>query len=247
MESREITKHLSRCLCNVHQEALAWALGALSTRRVLHGNTSGAWLPSYFCPMPTVHGSLPPWALPWNTSLLLQPLISYLSSTPWPQTSALDPFLPQCPAEFLVPCQKLPGTAFTRDGQGAKEAKLTTPVHVHWCLCLSSKHSCCFSQVVPQRHASPLSPTWIGLFQGVQKSAKVADSGRMDTRRYYTHLCFFRKMRQRNSGIVMKVVSKNKCILTESSGRGDSVLVRTWCPAWSLVRTPRKWLQMYFW
>lgn len=130
MESHESTKHLSRCLPDVHQEALAWAVGALSTHCALHSNTSGAWLPSYFCPMPTVHGSLLPWA-PWNTSLLLQPLKCYLNSCPWPQTSALHPFLPQCPTQCLVPCQKLPWMAFRLAGQGAKEAKLMTPVHMH--------------------------------------------------------------------------------------------------------------------
>ena len=121
---------LQRHLPSVHQEALAWALGALSTRRALHSNTSGAWLPSNFCPMLTIRVSLPPWALPWSTSLLLQSPKCYLNSLPWPQTSALHPFLPQCPAQCPVPCQKLARRALTLAGQGAKQTGLMTPVHM---------------------------------------------------------------------------------------------------------------------
>ena len=82
-------------------------------------------------------------------------------------------------------------------------------------------------QNIMPRRPSPCSPLWMGLFQGVQKSMKVTDSGRMDTHHYCTHPCFLKKIRQRNSRVVKKVVGINKCILTESSDRGDSILVRT--------------------
>lgn len=111
-------------------KALARALRALSTRCALHSNTGGACLPSNFWPMLIIHLSPPPWGLPWNAVLLLQSKC-YLSSLTWPQTSALHPFLPQCPTQCLVACQKLGWRAFMLAGQGAKQTGLMNPMHMH--------------------------------------------------------------------------------------------------------------------
>lgn len=94
---------LQRYMLSVHQEALIWALEALSTCCALHSSTDGTWLRSNFCPVFTICISLPPWAFPWNNSLLLQSLKCYLSSLTLPQTSALHPFLPQRSAQCSAP------------------------------------------------------------------------------------------------------------------------------------------------
>lgn len=139
--------------------------------------------------MLTVHMSLPPWALPWNTSFLLQSPIFWLISFPWLQTSALLPFLPQCPSQCLLPCQKLAQKVFTL---GPRKTDRCSPS-----MCVNawvSPLSCCLSQSLAEHHVSETftwSPAWMCSFR-IQKSGKVTGSGSLNTHLHCTQPCFLK-------------------------------------------------------
>jgi len=226
----KVTEQLSRAVSLVSVTALPvrWGLWAL------HSSTRGAWLPSGLCPVLAVSVSLPPWALLWKASLLLQSPKRYFSSFPWPQTSALHPFLLQCPAQCLVPCQKLAWRAFTLAGQQDKQTRLVTPVHTCRCLGLASQHSHRVSQRLPERHASEPLALKSGVGGIIPVDAKVSEEG-WTAALLQTPLLPQEDETEKQQGCQHKQVDPDW-----EFRQGDSVLVRTWGPAWSPARTSRK-------
>lgn len=167
----------------------------------------------------------------------------------------MTPNLSSSPLSTAVPCSApsaLPEACSEGSHAGwptGQANQIDDPCARALMLGLPSQHSCCLLQSLPERHASETLTFKSSTDGFIPGGSKVSEGHWQwkDACHYRTHPRFLKKMRQRNSRVVRKVVSVNKCILTESSDRGDSILVKIWCPAWSPARTSRKLLQMYFW